>query len=134
MINPYVPYPQAAVWPSAVPVQPGVYPDPAAYAAYTAMPTYAVAPTAYAPLTAPVAPAPVAPAAESTVLGISSSSLMKGVLVGAVAAYVLTNENVQQSVIKTAVKAWALMQGGVEEMKERFRDAEAELHAADTEE
>ncbi len=64
----------------------------------------------------------------------SGSRFIKGALVGAVVAYLLTNETVQQSAIKTAVKAWSMVQGGVEEMKERFRDAEAELHANQMEE
>ena len=84
-----------------------------------------------APMQAPQAPNLAAQAANNSLLG---SNFVKGALVGAVAAYLLTNENVQQAVIKTAVKSWAMVQGGVEEMKERFRDAEAELHAADFDE
>jgi hypothetical protein len=53
----------------------------------------------------------------------------KGLLIGAAAAYLLTNESVQRTAIKGAVKAWSLMQGGVEELKERFHDAEAELRS-----
>jgi hypothetical protein len=53
----------------------------------------------------------------------------KGLLIGAAAAYLLTNENVQRNAIKGAVKAWSLLQGGVEELKERFHDAEAEIRA-----
>jgi hypothetical protein len=52
---------------------------------------------------------------------------LKGLLIGAAAAYLLTNENVQRTAIKGAVKAWSLLQGGVEEMKERFQDAAAEI-------
>jgi translation initiation factor 2 alpha subunit (eIF-2alpha) len=59
---------------------------------------------------------------------------IKGALIGALATYILTNEKVQQGAIRGAVKAWSLVQGGVEEMKERFRDAEAELHAGRMEE
>jgi hypothetical protein len=72
-----------------------------------------------------VAPA-AAPAPTNT---LTNPRFIRGAMIGALAAYLLTNENVQQSVIKGSVKAWSLMQGGVEEMKERFRDAEAELHA-----
>lgn len=64
----------------------------------------------------------------------ASSRFVKGALIGAVAAYLLTNEKVQQTAIKAAVKSWSMLQGGVEEMKERFRDAEAELHASHREE
>lgn len=58
---------------------------------------------------------------------------LKGLLIGAAAAYILTNENVQRTAIKGAVKAWSLLQGGVEELKERFRDAEAEIRAESSE-
>jgi hypothetical protein len=54
---------------------------------------------------------------------------LKGLLIGAAAAYLLTNETVQRTAIKSAVKAWSLLQGGVEELKERFHDAEAEIRA-----
>ena len=68
-----------------------------------------------------------APPSGST---LTNPRFIRGALIGAAAAYLLTNENVQQAMIKSAVKTWSLVQGGVEEMKERFRDAEAELHAA----
>lgn len=61
---------------------------------------------------------------------VTSSSFVKGALIAGVATYVLTNEEVQNNMIKAAVQSWAVLQGGIEEMKERFRDAEAELHAA----
>lgn len=70
-----------------------------------------------------------APAAGNGLLPFTSDSFLKGALIGAAAAYILTNENVQQSMIKGTVKAWHLLQGGVEEVKERFQDAEAELMA-----
>jgi len=71
-------------------------------------------------------PAPTPPPSSNI---LSNPRFIRGVLVGAAAVYLLTNENVQQAAIKTVVKVWSLMQGGVEEMKERFRDADAELHA-----
>ena len=52
-----------------------------------------------------------------------------GLLLGAGAAYLLTNEEAQQAAIRTAVRGWQMMRGSVEELKERFRDAEAELAA-----
>ncbi|MGD2118106.1 MAG: hypothetical protein PVG66_07095 [Chromatiales bacterium] len=106
---PYAPWPyQQAYWP------------PAAYAPQ-AMSPYAL--PAYPPMTPPAAPA------NTGVLGLGNSSFIKGALIGAAAAYLLSNEQVQQAAIKTTVKVWSLLQGGVEEMKERFRDAEAEMHA-----
>ena len=73
-------------------------------------------------------PPPPAPARGGSMLG--NPRFIRGAVVGAAAAYLLTNEQVQQTAIHGAVRAWSLVRGGVEEMKERFRDAEAELHAA----
>ncbi|EIJ33569.1 hypothetical protein [Thiothrix nivea] len=67
-----------------------------------------------------------APAPQASFL---NERFVKGLLIGAAAAYILTNENVQRTAIKGAVKAWSLLQGGVEELKERFQDAEAEIRA-----
>lgn len=60
-----------------------------------------------------------------------SDRFLKGLLIGAAAAYLITNESVQRSAIKGVVKAWSLVQGGAEELKERFHDAEAEIRAAE---
>ena len=103
-------YPHHAQWPNTT------YP-------YQAPPNPYVTPGAYMN----AAPMPAAAPPSST---LTNPRFIKGALIGAAAAYLLTNENVQQAVIKNAVKTWSLVQGGVEEMKERFRDAEAELHAA----
>jgi len=58
----------------------------------------------------------------------SNDRFIKGLLIGAAATYLVTNEDVQRSLIKGVVKTWSMLQGGVEEIKERFHDAEAELH------
>jgi hypothetical protein len=86
----------------------------------------------YAPWPPGYAPGFQAPAARATAPSshLTNPRFLKGALFGAVAAYLLTNETVQQNAINTAVRAWSMVQGGIEEMKERFRDAEAELHAA----
>jgi hypothetical protein len=68
--------------------------------------------------------------AAQPALGLGSDRFVRGLLIGAAAAYLLTNEEVQRTVIKGAVKLWSTVQGGVEEAKERFRDAEAEIQAA----
>lgn len=73
--------------------------------------------------------APNYPQQSSSLLGFANDRFLKGLLIGAAAAYLLTNENVQRTAIKGAVKAWSLLQGGVEELKERFHDAEAEIRA-----
>jgi hypothetical protein len=81
------------------------------------------------PYTYPPYPAPQAtqtPAPQP----VLNQRFVTGALVGAAAAYMLSNPAVQDAAIKGAVKVWTVVQGGVEEMKERLRDAEAELHAA----
>lgn len=105
-------YPQATFGPITSPWAPGYYPQ-----------------GSYAPVAPPPSNALPATTAASH---LTNPRFLKGALFGAVAAYVLSNETVQQNAIKTAVRAWSMVQGGVEEMKERFRDAEAELHAAQT--
>ncbi len=67
-------------------------------------------------------------------LNLNDNAFVKGLLIGAGATFLLTNDTVQRNIIAAAVKVWSTMQGGVEEMKERFRDAEAELHAGGEEE
>ena len=69
---------------------------------------------------------------SGSLFNFSNERFLKGLLIGAAATYLLTNESVQRTAIKGVVKAWSLVQGGVEELKERFHDAEAEIHAADT--
>ncbi|PIE40065.1 MAG: hypothetical protein CSA51_02760 [Gammaproteobacteria bacterium] len=64
---------------------------------------------------------------------IRNPAFLKGAAIGAATAYLLSNEKVQQSLIKSSVRLWMSLQGGVEEMKERFRDAEAEIHAEEQE-
>ena len=97
--------------------QTGAYPAAPGYAAYSVPPQGAVPPGAY-------------PTQQSRpVFNFSNDRFLKGLLIGAAATYLLTNETVQRTAIKGAVKAWSFLQGGVEEIKERFQDAEAELHA-----
>lgn len=115
----YTAYPYAA---------PGM-PDPRGMVNSQPSATYPMAPPAYG-MAYNYPQAAVAPRTANTSL-LTNPRFIKGALIGAAVAYLLTNEKVQHATIKTAVKAWSLVQGGVEEMKERFRDAEAELHAGD---
>ncbi len=52
-----------------------------------------------------------------------------GALIGVAGAYLLTNEKAQKAVFKTVAKGGAMFSAGLEEMKERFEDAQAELEA-----
>lgn len=92
-----------------------------------AYPYTAAAPTAGMPVQR--VPAMAAQPAQP-LFNFGNDRFMRGLLIGAAAAYLLTNEDVQRTVIKGAVKVWSTVQGGIEEAKERFRDAEAELQAA----
>ena len=63
---------------------------------------------------------------------IRSNGFWGGMAIGAVAAYVLTNKDVQDAIFKTAAGAVNTVRSGIEEAKERFYDAEAEV-ASETE-
>ncbi|NVK18484.1 MAG: hypothetical protein HWE30_07320 [Methylocystaceae bacterium] len=66
---------------------------------------------------------------------IKSTSLLTrapfiyGLVAGAAAAYILTNKSVQGTIFRTAAGAMNAVKGGLEEAKERFNDAEAEIQA-----
>lgn len=93
-----------------------------AHPAYAAAPWWGYPPAAHDPR--------VGPAAHQH--HADHHDLIAGLVVGAAATYLLSNEKVQSTVIRTAVSLWATVQGGLEEMKERIRDAEAEVAAAKT--
>ena len=113
MNSPYYPQAPHPQWQGAAwPAQPA-----------TGYAGYGYPPAGYYP------PAGLVPARPSAAGVLSNPRFMRGVLIGAAAAYLLSNEQVQQAAIRGMVQVWSLVQGGVEEMKERFRDAEAELHA-----
>ncbi len=57
----------------------------------------------------------------------NTNDFFKGALIGAAVGYLLTNEKAQKTIMKTFVKGGDMLQMGIEEMKERFEDAKAEL-------
>lgn len=59
----------------------------------------------------------------------NTANFLKGALIGAALAYILTNENAQQKIFKAVVKMGKLLQVGIEELKERFEDAKAEIES-----
>jgi hypothetical protein len=61
-----------------------------------------------------------------------ADSLIKGLVIGAGVAYLLTNEHAQRTLLKTAAQLWTVVQTNLEEWKERLHDAEAEVAAAAT--
>ncbi len=106
---PYAPpYPQAA-YPQA-----GQYPYPPQAAPY-----YAAAQTT----------APQHEQGFASFFNFKDEKFLKGAITGAALTFILTNEALQKNTIKSLVKLWNTLQGGIEEVKERFQDAEAEIKA-----
>ncbi|MBE3606942.1 YtxH domain-containing protein [Campylobacter sp. RM13119] len=59
----------------------------------------------------------------------NAAGFIKGLLIGGVAAYVLTNPKAQERLFKAIIKGGELVNAGIEELKERFEDVKAELEA-----
>jgi hypothetical protein len=66
----------------------------------------------------------------STIMGIDTKNFLIGAAIGAAGAYLLTNENAQKAIFKTIAQGSSMFQAGIEEIKERFEDAKAELEAS----
>ena len=66
---------------------------------------------------------------DSMFKSFDTQNFLKGALIGAVGAYLLTNENAQKTIFKTFAKGADMLSIGVEEIKERMEDAKAELEA-----
>ncbi|CZE47633.1 YtxH domain-containing protein [Campylobacter geochelonis] len=58
---------------------------------------------------------------------LNTNDFLKGLLIGAAATYLLTNEKAQSAIFKAIAKGSEMFQAGLEEMKERFEDAKAEI-------
>lgn len=58
-----------------------------------------------------------------------SEQFLLGALVGAAAAYVLSDEEVRGKLIKTGIKLYSNVVGSFEEMKEQVADLKAEVEA-----
>lgn len=67
------------------------------------------------------------PAAVQSWFQFKNSSYLKGFVVGAGVAIILSNPAVQRAMVSGAVKLWTGMQGGVEEIKEHVKDIKAEI-------
>lgn len=59
----------------------------------------------------------------------NSEQFLIGALVGAAAAWVLTDEELRGKILKSAMKLYAGVAGGFEEMKEQMADLKAEVDA-----
>ena len=80
------------------------------------------------PQQALVNPQPQIPALDQP-MGFDTNKFLIGLAIGAAGAYLLTNENAQKALFKTFAKGSELFIAGIEEMKERFEDAKAEMEA-----
>ncbi|XPV75057.1 MAG: YtxH domain-containing protein [Desulfovibrio sp.] len=58
---------------------------------------------------------------------VTDVKYLAGAALGAGVAYAMTNEKVQKTVVSGAVRLWAGIQGGVEEVKEQVQDIKAEM-------
>lgn len=61
--------------------------------------------------------------------GFNNGDFIKGALIGAVATYLLTNKGAQETLLKAVSKGSELFQAGMEELKERYEDARAQMQA-----
>lgn len=94
---------------------------------WSAPPGYGAHPGAHAYPLAYATHAPHHPSGLGSFFNFHDERFVKGAITGAALTFLLTNDSVQKNAIKSVVKLWSLFQGGVEEIKERFKDAEAEI-------
>ncbi len=59
--------------------------------------------------------------------GNSQQDFLKGAFIGAVATFILTNKDAQRAIFKGFAKISSLFEMGIEELKERYEDAKAEV-------
>lgn len=59
--------------------------------------------------------------------GSAGTDFLKGAAIGAAVTWLLTNERVHSALFKSVARLGGLFQGGVEELRERFEDAQAEV-------
>jgi hypothetical protein len=59
----------------------------------------------------------------------NSEQFLLGALIGAAAAWVLSDEELRGKIVKSAIKLYAGVAGGFEEMKEQMADIRAEVEA-----
>ena len=71
--------------------------------------------------------------ANSGFFGIGTGDTKKdfliGTLIGVAATYILTNDNAQKAILKGFAKLSSLVEMGIEELKERYEDAKAEVNS-----
>lgn len=61
--------------------------------------------------------------------GFNNADFIKGALIGAAVTFLLTNKGTQETLMKATSKGTELFQAGMEELKERYEDARAQMEA-----
>ncbi|CAM3999889.1 YtxH domain-containing protein [Arcobacter cloacae] len=61
--------------------------------------------------------------------GFFNGDFVKGALIGAAVTYLLTNKNAQEGIFKAFGKGSELFSAGIEELKERYEDAKAQMQS-----
>lgn len=61
--------------------------------------------------------------------GFSNGDFVKGALIGAAVTFLLTNKGAQNTLMGAVSKGTELFQAGMEELKERYEDAQAAMEA-----
>lgn len=88
---------------------------------------------AYYPQTLPAqAPANYVPAARPATfpgMNVTAPAFWTGAVVGAGLTLLVTNERVQKTMVKAVSRVMAATSSGIEEMKEKYEDAKAEVEA-----
>lgn len=96
--------------------------------------SYHQPPEGYPPMGSPAWPAPP-PAPPwsypppTPPPGDADRRFVKGVLLGAAATYLLTNQTVQHTLFRAMARVWTGLRFGMEEVKERYQDAQAEVES-----
>lgn len=69
------------------------------------------------------------PYPSSTFLGLNfrDQQFWKGAILGAAVTLLLTSESMQKGIIKGVAKLYGAVQGGIQEIKEKFEDVQAEM-------
>ncbi len=63
----------------------------------------------------------------------TSNQLILGAVLGALATYILSNDEIREKIVRSAVKLYTDVAGGMEELKEQVADIQAEMYVQDDE-
>lgn len=118
--------PQAAPG-GVVPPQAGYYTQPYLHEQYQVGPNLLNYGLGYPPFAVPAAADPASNSLNFLGMNLSDSQFWKGALIGAGVLLLLTNESLQKGLLKAGATAFSTAQRGVEELKEKFEDVQAEL-------